>query len=402
MRANSYQLPPLQPGRQMAKRKERPRRHAAASPSVPPKHFFRRHGVFGVVFSILLTVLLLEAGTRLLRPPLSYEEWRRASLRYVYNPNWHWSLRPGEYIAPQGTVVINAQGLRGPSIAAKKPEGVTRIVCLGGSSTFNYGARQGRTWPARLSERLSRQLGRPVEVINGGTPGYSSYQSSKRFEHQFSEWEPDLVVIYHMWNDLKNFWMTDAEELIQKWDIHGRFNEASTLLDPLPFLDRLCSVSQFATHMRFAWIRYLMKKRSVNDEGWTHPELDKQIAPAGVEFYRSNLERVARICEDRSIPFLIVDQPMLLTATSTRQEMSKVAFQATGFRPGILLQAIGLSYDVNADVAERYTFTSRVPTAGFPHNLQHFSDHVHLRERGLAAVAQFLTPPCLAALHRSP
>jgi hypothetical protein len=357
--------------------------------------------VFGVLISILLTVVLLEAGTRILRPAVSYEVWRRGSLRYIYNPDWHWSLRPGEYIAPQGSVVINAQGLRGPTVDPKKPDGVLRVVCLGGSSTFNYGAAGERTWPVRLGESLSRGLGRPVEIVNGGTPGYSAYQSSKRFEHQFAAWQPDLVIIYHMWNDLKRFWMTDSNEVIRKWDVHGRFNEASTLLDPLPLLDTACSLSQFVTHIRFAWIRHLMQRHAVDDEGWIHPTLDKTIAPEGVAFYRSNLERVARICEERSIPFLIVDQPLLLTRHSTPLERSKVSLNATGFTFEVLLQAIDSSYAVNADVAARYETASQVRTDSFPRDLLHFSDHVHLRDAGLDAVARFLTPPSLTALQGS-
>jgi hypothetical protein len=42
-----------------------------------------------------------------------------------------------------------------------------------------------------------------------------------------------------------------------------------------------------------------------------------------------------------------------------------------------------------------------VRTDSFPRDLLHFSDHVHLRDAGLDAVARFLTPPSLTALQGS-
>ena len=135
------------------KRKERHNRgtYAGMTPSARSRLSPRVRMLLGLLFSAILTMTLLEVGTRVLRPSISYEEWRRASLRYIYHPIWNWSTRAGEYMAPQGPVTINSNGLRGATISPEKPAGTLRVLCLGGSSTFNYNAQAGRTWPVLLT-----------------------------------------------------------------------------------------------------------------------------------------------------------------------------------------------------------------------------------------------------------
>jgi lysophospholipase L1-like esterase len=381
------------------RRRKQPQRSRLVTTSRPETpRFGRRHTILALLVSLVLVIGGLEVGTRLLRPQASYEAWRRSSLRYVYNPEWHWSLRPGTYDGPQGTVHINSFGIRGGRIVPQKDTSTLRVICLGGSSTFNYGAADDRTWPARLQAALQRQLGRRVEVINGGTPGYSLFQSSLRFQYQFSRWQPDLVIVYHMWNDLKNFWTENTDSLIAKWEKHGRYNETSTLLAPSPALDWLSRHSQFVTYARFAWVEYLKKKHHVESEGWVHPRLDKHVTETGVAFYRDNLLRICRLCERLQVPLLIVDQPLLANPGNSPSERARIQYQATGFTPTELQRAVESAYAVNDSVARSSPVAQHVTTTGFPRSLRTFSDHVHLRDAGLDALARILTPPCAAVL----
>ena len=97
------------------------------------------------------------------------------------------------------------------SVPTKK-SGTLRVLVLGGSSTFNFGARNGRTWSVRLASFLGRRLGIEVEVMNAGTPGYTTYQSSMRLKEQLIEFNPDIVIVYHLWNDMKTFSYDDPRE----------------------------------------------------------------------------------------------------------------------------------------------------------------------------------------------
>jgi lysophospholipase L1-like esterase len=350
-----------------------------------------------LLLAILSMLVLLEIGARLLLPARSYEDWRRSSLRYTYEPFYHWSLRAGEYRSPGGRIRINSYGLRGDEFTPEKEPDTIRILVLGGSAAFNYHAAGGQTWPRRLEAYLRRSLNRKVEVINAGTPGYSLYQSSMRFQHQLVSLDPDLVLVYHLWNDLTLFWIEDAGEIVDRWDLHGRYNEVSTLLDPFPFLDALCARSQFVTHLRFAGLGLLKRLRRVDEEGWVHRVLDKRVTPAGLAFYRSNLERVADTSASRGIPLGIIDQALLPVPESTRLERRRIRYEYTGFDHSRLLEAIADGLAVNREVALRKGVW-QLGVEGVPRNLRHMRDHVHLTDAGLVRLVAILAPQVLAIL----
>jgi len=99
----------------------------------------------------------------------------------------------------------NALGFRGPEISEAKRPGTMRVFCLGDSSTYGFSiSRDEATWPARLQLYLSSNAkpGR-FEVINAGAPGYSSFESLSMLEYRGLDLQPDVVVVYLGFNDLR-------------------------------------------------------------------------------------------------------------------------------------------------------------------------------------------------------
>ena len=349
-----------------------------------PRHPWRRR-LLAVVIATAAMLLLAEGAVRLFLPHVSYEAWRAGSLRYTYDPRWHWTLVPCTYTTEHGPLRVGTQGLRGPDIVASKPAGRLRVVCLGGSSTFCY--HETRAWPEVLEKDLQQRLGEHVEVVNGGTPGYSSLQSSQRFEHQFAGWDPDLVIVYHLWNDLKSAWMDDAGAITRRWDNHGRKNASAVSLAPSAW-DDLCAFSQLVTHLRFAWINHKIKSKNVATEGWQHETLDKQPTRAGIAFFRDNLGRVARLCAERSVPLLVVDQIFV---------PSENTHAYTGLDAEAMQRAILMANDAIAGVA-RQSNVHRLETADLPRDAEHLHDHVHLKQRGIEALAGRIAPRAVELL----
>ena len=209
-----------------------------------------------IVFTVIMTLLCLlgaEGIFRLTQKPRDYEQWRRTSLRYDYDPRYHWTIRPGEYLNKKSGRIecINRIGLRCPEVAPHKAAGSVRVFALGGSSTYIVSPETGLGWTDLLGAKLTQLTGVPVEVINAGTPGYSAYQLFMRLKYQLLAYDPDIVLIYSLSNDMKLFSMNNPEEMIAKWDRHGQANAEYTLLNPNPVLDALCRWSQIATHLRF-------------------------------------------------------------------------------------------------------------------------------------------------------
>jgi len=113
------------------------------------------------------------------------------------------------------TIVHNAAGFRGAEVTRAKPTGVRRVVVIGGSTTYCIGVTQGKTWP----EILEQLLGSGTQVLNFGVPGYGSVEHVIQTAFRISDWQPDLVVFYLGWNDIRNVGIRDLAP--DYADFHG-------------------------------------------------------------------------------------------------------------------------------------------------------------------------------------
>jgi len=83
----------------------------------------------------------------------------------------------------------------------KKPPGVFRILCVGGSSTWGKGVEDNETWPFLLEKKLIEN-GIDAQVINAGLPGYSSFQILILLREYLLSYDPDVVLMYAGFNDM--------------------------------------------------------------------------------------------------------------------------------------------------------------------------------------------------------
>jgi lysophospholipase L1-like esterase len=101
-----------------------------------------------------------------------------------------------------GWVHIDSLGLRGRDVALRKPDGTTRIVADGGSTTFDTAvSSDDSTWAAQL-ERALRTAGKNVQVLNAGVPGHTVLDNLIRLQIDLFRLEPDVLLIQQGHNDL--------------------------------------------------------------------------------------------------------------------------------------------------------------------------------------------------------
>ena len=107
------------------------------------------------------------------------------------------------YIANPEHPEHNKLGYRGGDIVLPKPEGIFRIVALGGSTTYSTGTSAEESYPAFLQQILQDDYGyTQVEVINGGMSGYTSWENLANFAFRVLELEPDMIIVYAAVNDV--------------------------------------------------------------------------------------------------------------------------------------------------------------------------------------------------------
>lgn len=123
------------------------------------------------------------------------------------HPTMFWRLRPGLDVDismrdQDFHVTSNSLGLRGPEVPFAKPANGWRAWCLGDSITYGYGVDDGQTYESRLQGLLQAEHpDRQVEVINGGCPGWSSFQAIQLTESVGDRFRPDLYILAFVYAD---------------------------------------------------------------------------------------------------------------------------------------------------------------------------------------------------------
>lgn len=147
----------------------------------------------------LVPVFTLELMLRPFAPALS-----KSTSLFVKDRDLGWRMRPNAR-QPWGGVIAttNAKGLRGPELDYDKPAGVYRILYLGDSVTFGYMLdRYEDSFPFVIESYLESETGRAIETINAGVGGYSPWQEYAWLVKEGIRYQPDLVVIAFVLNDV--------------------------------------------------------------------------------------------------------------------------------------------------------------------------------------------------------
>lgn len=218
-----------------------------------------------------------------------------------------WKLRPGAEDQWGGvTVKINDQGLRGPAYDYEKPEGVRRVLCLGDSVTFGFRlANDSDTYPAQL-ESVLRSGGEQVQVINAGVDGYSPWQEKLFLEQTGIRYQPDLVVV--------GFVLNDVTEKFNLERFGGSTQGTQLQLSAVSHADYLIGQSALLSRVREEFRRRTRRRARATEMELLNVERlvrepDNEFVGKAWELTLKNLEQLVALCEAREIPCLLVVFP---------------------------------------------------------------------------------------------
>lgn len=142
-----------------------------------------------------LIVVALDVAPRRAQPLLVWNARRDSELdaeegQHRFDGRWLWEPKPGAEIDGD---VVNDDCMRGPPVP-REPRPALRIAAIGESVTFGMGVHTGEAWPAML-ERLLRERGLDVQVLNFGVIGYTVAQGRELYLGRASEWQPDVLLV---------------------------------------------------------------------------------------------------------------------------------------------------------------------------------------------------------------
>ncbi|MEK9146502.1 MAG: GDSL-type esterase/lipase family protein, partial [Elusimicrobiota bacterium] len=110
------------------------------------------------------------------------------------------------YIAEQGrwrNIRFNSLGDRGAE--PDRPKRRIRLVCYGGSTTFDMAHDEDKTWPGMLQRLLGEER---YEVINAAQNGATSADTLVNFALIHADLKPDYLLVLDGINDLESSFQT--------------------------------------------------------------------------------------------------------------------------------------------------------------------------------------------------
>lgn len=109
------------------------------------------------------------------------------------HPTLHWVVRSNlkdfGNLKGGGVITTNADGMREVTVPREKAPGEYRVLVLGDSSNFGHGVEGDEMWSSVLHDLVPR-----LTVLNGATPGWTTFQAVQFLRETGLAYHPDLVI----------------------------------------------------------------------------------------------------------------------------------------------------------------------------------------------------------------
>lgn len=346
--------------------------------------------------TLLISFVALEVVIRLTREPLDIyvltgriegpngmEEWAYIDAFSAYR------AIPGDYL--DSTKTVNQHGfISTPEIDVEKPDGTIRVLFLGGSSTAGTGANLADedTWPWQVHQFLLAEYpDKHIEFINGALGGYSTFESYGRFWSRLRFFSPDIVVVYHGWNDIKYFNEVSFSN-IHNWrtlpDGSWDFIATSKRYEPLP-IDDLIRPSQLLTRIRIRLTQPIGGELDQVGDGKT---LLSEIDRRGVEVFRTHLQLIEQLSDNIGAELFVAKQATLITEDLPIEERERAQIFRLGLEYDTAVDAFAIIYDVIDQEIDSDHVIDVTPLSGIP---EYFADHIHPTVSGSTEIARIVT-----------
>ncbi len=285
---------------------------------------------------------------------------------------------------------INAKGYRGKNFEVPKPKGLIRIMVFGGSAVFDTKSTIGEDWPHRIEVNLLDAGLEKVEVINAGVIGHTALESVGRLFAEGWVFEPDYVLIYNAWNDIK--YLSTSQTVLRT--LQPSLQGFDPRIHYFSVVDRwLCESSQLYTVLRRIYYKTKMKigNEGLRKAGDTQNSIDT-LNPNGFRQYQLAMEMFVDLARNIGAEPILLTQARLVAAGHilSPEKTKRVDYHHVGLSHEALVKTFdrldaivrGVSEAKHALLIDASAFLSGKDWA--------FDDHVHVVPKGSEALAQFV------------
>lgn len=284
-----------------------------------------------LLFSLLPMIVVLvsaEAGLRAAGWPPRPSSFDHNSVYWVLEPGLDRASTPHPEESRAFHMSTDRRGLRAPLHEGEKPPGVLRVLALGCSTTLGWGVEDDESYPAVL-EKLAIAGGHAqVQVLNGGQPGYTSFQGLWLWDTTLRATAPDVVLIGYVVQDARKAAYTDRSQAVLMAD--NRYLKEHLLYRSRVYLGLRALLGE-------------VQVRAKEREAGAGPDDAHGVYRVPPEEYRDNLEAlVARARDVGAVPVLFGYPLEVEGYTSAHRAVAAEVAAATG----------ALRLDLSAPMAE--------------------------------------------------
>jgi len=289
----------------------------------------------------------------------------------------HYPLHKGKFTYSK--LITNNMGFaNGPNgnrdVIQSKPKDLYRINCLGASTTGNYISQnnQNYSYPLELEKILHESYDFKIEVNNFGQGAYNSADILIRFILDIIETSPDLIIIYHGYNDIQTYLTPNFRSDYS----HAKRNLGENYWK--------FEIGEKIPSLPFHFINFIIEKwfpigvRNSLTEFTTKGDIDLSIDPnQGLQVYRRNLEYLIEVCQSKGIKVVLSTYAHFLHEDIKDSELHRK------YR-----EIIHKENKIMKELSEKHKLTIVDNANLIPAEEKYFLDSVHFTPEGMKLLAK--------------
>ncbi len=349
------------------------------------------------IWAIVSAAVLLVATESFTRVALrlAYGDWPQAAAVLEYrrvqdalelyrrHPYLNTAPREGADVTRQGrSASLNSAGYRSPERPRDAPPGTLRLVCSGGSTTFDLTAESNdQSWPWMLETRL-RASGREIEVWNAGFPGWTSLENTISLLIRDQDLRPDVVILFQGINDLQPAAHRPFDRQYEAGHAERQLQALGFTVGPPAIWDRSVLLER---------VRQLLLPRSPDSDVAT------EIDPEARDVFQRNVSSFVSIARSAGADVILATQPIRVRAAQREDDLLYLESWL-----GIGGESVPAQLEVLNEVLREVAETEDLILADLAVELEFddrdFADPMHYTRSGSRKIADFFSAAAIGAL----
>jgi len=205
---------------------------------------------------------------------------------------------PGSIKFNQNYVFLNSDNMRDINYNIEKEEGTIRVAAIGDSFTFGSGVKDvNKTYSAVLEKLLNEKYpSKNIEVLNFGIPGYDSIDELKVIRDKAMKYNPDIIIIGYVANDLIN---VDPNLTSQKWSNYE-----------IPYIGFILRNKLYSYYFIESRVNRFLENIGVK-ENWVYLLNESYSSELNREYNLDIYKQIGNITKENNISVLVVSFPLI-------------------------------------------------------------------------------------------